>query len=485
MNGGASILAWTMVAAVVVAGAQAEVPAYDTYTLQVHDPGGGDHSQSAWYRDLDGDGRRDVISLLTAGQVRVFRLGPEGYPATAGETWTLPETAAWLDVADVTDDPGLEVLIGTTRGIACYRQRAGRFVPEPVTLAEAEQVFAQATVRWPHMRGWFRSLAGEKYERGLPVVQAGRVVLWQREPDGGYTPGEAVELTETEEVNREPVWLVGRWNELYEPRWAAGDASPRWLNFARKADDPSRRQKRQSNEPAQRLLDHLAAKGNFQEKGMSTDTDIDGDGRNDALLFLMQRELHMKTAFHLLLRRADGQLPEQADQVLNVNGAPVAWAPLVDVDADGRGELLTIEMRDLPTSMRAAAEMLLAGQVDCTLVVRRFDGKRFVPRPAAQMDLKAVPGFPVHVLAVNGDFNGDGRPDLRVFTSPTRVEVYLSAPGGRGLFERQAQLRFDAPGESYIDEVLDLNGDGLADVTMYERQSGRLRVYVSRKGAGR
>jgi hypothetical protein len=80
-------------------------------------------------------------------------------------------------------------------------------------------------------------------------------------------------------------------------------------------------------------------------------------------------------------------------------------------------------------------------------------------------------------IFIEGDFNGDGRPDLLVRRSDTQWNIFPSTTDGRW-FAPQPVLTFEAPARGYV-EINDLNGDGLADIIWHEPDEHRLSIFMS------
>jgi hypothetical protein len=83
------------------------------------------------------------------------------------------------------------------------------------------------------------------------------------------------------------------------------------------------------------------------------------------------------------------------------------------------------------------------------------------------------------LIAVEGDLNGDGRPDCVVARLPTLLQIYFST-AGRGFFQEKPSLevRPAVEGEITLD---DLNSDGLSDICVSSQEERRISLFLSTK----
>jgi hypothetical protein len=225
--------------------------------------------------------------------------------------------------------------------------------------------------------------------------------------------------------------------------------------------------------------------------------DVDGDGREDLVLWQLTGNLGFKTdicIFPSTLRStatedgrgANGQLPEQPTQVLRCRGFPIPlgstrqWSPVHDLDGDGIRELVLLEFKPDILSANGVVETFLSHGIDWVLTIRTFHGGAFSGSPDASVEVKGI--LPAEVLGgwtffIDGDFNGDGRPDFLVRRTETQWNFYFSTTDGRW-FAPQPAMTFDAPTKGYL-EIKDLNGDGLSDVVWHEPDEHMLSIFMS------
>jgi len=218
--------------------------------------------------------------------------------------------------------------------------------------------------------------------------------------------------------------------------------------------------------------------------------DVDGDGREDLVLWQCRGKLDFKTDIYVFLRGADQKLAERPTQTLHCRGFPIPIgsvkdpSSVADLNRDGVCELILLEPKTVVFSPNGLLEMALSHTVDWSLTIRSFhSGRGFSGDSDASvtvttlMTLEDLGEWPI---CIQGDFNHDGRPDLLVRRSETQWNVLFSTtdPARRDWFAPQPALTFTAPTHGHL-EINDLNSDGQADIIWHEPDEHRLSIFMS------
>ncbi len=444
----------------------------------------GEASQSGWgvspsWWDLRAGKRFDMVLVQPSGRIEIFRQGPNGFAAEATQAWQLPADTALVGSVHLgKDDPDAVLFISTARGWFYYPQKDGAFLADPVPLLEERQVYARATLLRP-TADWIQPL---RWGRGLPLLPDDRNEVVKRLFDN---KGGTVQLGD-------PIPLNSRWSDLSDQHsglawshwgasaWSLGGRSGGWLCLRTTVSDKPKEDKQdeQDKDPVQRVYDAMP-KGHLWDSRLVR-CDVNGDGRTDAVIWSVNTEIQRQTTVQLFLVGADGRFRDQPDQVRRASGMPAVWDSLVDINGDGKLDLLMVEPRKMPTSMHEAIEMLVSGEGDGRIAIQPFETKGFARRPTFRLDARMTLNRS-RLIDLGGDYNGDGRKDILVWRAPTEADVYLSRTSGE-LFERQPGLRFRAPAFSFV-EAQDLNGDGIDDPVFNNYDDNEYAVYLSRRSA--
>lgn len=431
------------------------------------------------FSELDGDGMADLIVVSPAGEVYVFRQGRRGFPAEPTERFTFPKGTAWYSQRDIDDDGNLELVISTGDGLAYYSQNDGVFDTNPKPLIEVEQVFSGNHVEFTGYVGnkqasWIKAAKGS-----WPVLLSDRVIMYEPHEEHGYRPGVTTELEEE----------TSMWGERARG-WSLGGGEAYFFQTRTVSKVPSEETVKKPEE-VHAYIKRMVEKVKDNESGEhgTERKDIDGDGAEDLTFWYWRwKAYQQKLTFMTFLRRADGGLPEEPDQILRYRGFPrimYADSCFVDVNKDGLQDIVTVRFGDKPKSVRTLLEMATSEGLEWIVTVRFFrKGEGFPQRPDYKKRFTGImPMFDqvIQIIRIQEDFNGDGLPDLRIRRSPTDVEVFFSSAEGAAvgdLFSRRPDLHFDVPMGSWL-SVHDANADGIPDLQMTHFDKGLLTVFLS------
>lgn len=450
-------------------------------------------TMAAELADVDGDGRADLVTLVTRGLPPDERRSVEvrwgaasaGLAAQPELRVPLAVAAGAYDIGPLDERDGDELVLLHADGVTAL-SLAGR---EP---------------RWTALRTPMATAAPAGDERGSdrlrllrPALGPGRLLV----PGLGDTAllgpgGEVLGVLRTGAranyfLPPRPGPLIGE-NELElffdVPRLEVADVDGDGLAdvvsagrhelrvFRQRADgrfgpDPDRSQ------PLRLLdeLDHVRNSG-----GVRVDVrDWDGDGRADLLVAHASGGLLRATTRTRLHRNRDGRWDLDApDQVFERSGG-VEIDELLDLDGDERPDLVR---SFLPLGLLDLARLFVQRsiQVEATLHRNGGDG-RFEEQPWLRRQLSVAFDFetvrPKGFFPTLGhDWNGDGHRDLLSGGDGAALEVWLGGPRHR-FATTAARQALETGGRL---RAGDLDGDGLPDFVLYDARSPGAAVRVGR-----
>jgi len=424
--------------------------------------------------DIDNDGLIDLLAVVPLERkLQVYRQQRSGFTTTPDQTIALPEHTAWVGSYDVDAHPGKELLLSTAAGLVYLRQNEGVFEPSLRTLIEARQVFLTE----------YPQIMPEPAESGdandvIPVVFEDHAVLYEKGQDYEWRPGRTLDLRMTQT----------RWQREHLD-WMAGANPSHTVSIRtqfRTNDDQNRVEEREAENAAiQKLIDDIRADADSSSYGVKRQ-DVNGDGRQDLVLWKSQRDMHPKSTVLIFLRNREGRLPERPTHVLRGSGVPIrvdqehGISPMWDLDGDGKCELVLVALKTRVTSWSGLVDMALSGGVDWVFTVRSGRNGDYSGGPDFQMDMTSRTPSDKSVewmFSIDGDFNGDGRKDMLLERSSDQYDLYLSDTD-TGFFRREPPLSFRAPVDAWTD-IADLNGDGISDLLVQERRVSRITVFLS------
>jgi hypothetical protein len=425
--------------------------------------------------DIEGDGRCNLLVIDTAEKKLLnYRQRPYGFTNSPDQVIPLPPQTAWVAPCDVDAHPGLELLMSTATGLFYCRQNAGLFELERHPLIEVSQGFTNYDLPTLTLLNTNKTGTNDL----IPVIFAGQAVLYHRNRAYEWSAGPALALDV-----KQTAWSLNRY--LWRDYWALGANPAHSLDVEQSFRAKPEPDQEPENEAIRKIIADM--KKNAPASPPQLDrVDVDGDGREDLVLWQASGLLDFKTDVYIFLRGADQKLPEQPTQVLHCHGFPIPIGStkkrslVHDLDGDGVGELVLLEIKTRIISESGLVEMAVSHRLDWALTIRSFHHGAFSHSPDASVPVTGI--LPSEVLAgwpflIQGDFNGDGRLDLLVRRSDTQWNIFCSTSDGHW-FASQPAMTFDVPTRGYI-EIQDLNGDGLSDIIWHEWDKPNLSIFMS------
>lgn len=500
----------------------------------------------AEFADIDGDGRTDVIQAVTFGMppverrfVRVHVQSADGaIPARATLELPIPTQSAAYDLADVLPTPGVELLLLRPRGVDVVsfdRDESGALQGRTTEMRLPTQ----------------RTIGVTSDERGLDRLSMTTSALG--EETVLVVPGlsEIFLLSNTGELLAEiesgsrgnyfvepPGFMLGE-SEIQifldAPRLSIGDCNGNGrvdllvttrhelLVFHQREEggfDGAASERTALGRVS--LADHIRGSGTVRTAGR----DVDGDGLLDLILSETRGGLmDANTNTYIYYNRGGGWDLDAPDHTFS-SGAALSADHLVDIDGDGKLELLHAE---IPISVLELIEMFLTAAIDANLSVHGLDrDARAATRAATQTTAQTTAqtttqttaqtttqttaqtttresaaeakpsaeeqawfevklGIPLDfetsrpagfMPSASQDWNGDGFTDYITSTDGTKIEIYLGSRE-RGWRKRSAEQDVSTEGQL---RTGDLNADGLTDGILFNtrRMDQPLKLLTNR-----
>ena len=482
------LLIMTMCLLRIAGPASADVPTFSKHTIDA--PTGAAPGFDIYWADVDGDGLKDLF-ILPRGQEQVFlfRQTPSGFAAAPSQVVNFPDGTAWFGVWNLDGAPGSRLLFSGPGALRFYPQVNGCFAQDAKALLDGDQVFT-----------------GKSSLKALPLGQpgSGRVLVPMILADRirFYEVDDSLKLRLTEEARLDLSHSV---TDARVNQWSAGQNASHAIVVETVARGPTATDKAGSpmaeNPSIETMQRRMRETSGFIRSRVET-CDLNRDGRQDLVLWSLFGGLEPKTMIAVFLRQANGSLPSEPSCAIRYPGAPVrlnaardSVSVLADVDGDGRPEIVLAKPKPLAISIATLIETYMNKGLEFTVAIWRYEDRNgFSGQPdfglpvTTKLPLSALGGDLVSLgtyewlrslIAVEGDFNGDGRPDCVVARLPTLLQIYFST-AGHGFFQEKPALevRPAVEGEITLD---DLNRDGLSDVCVSSQEEHRISLFLSTK----
>ncbi len=477
--------------------------------------------QSGWTEDFDGDGRRDLIvavhSAARGRELLVFLQSASGrFPAQPTSRVEIKRDIVAFDMADVRDEPGVELLFWTRSGCFGYSTSRSGYVGNARRLLHHDLLTdvpsrkdisrlrgamdldgdgrPEIVAPGPHGFGIFARSADAADASGFTQRSLVRLDVHTRKPEstrrnrvvvgvgvGGSRPNTPEHLRDL--VIVKPAADGGSGVLLAEDRWLPA-LLVRELDGDGRLDVLVARDRRievRLQDATGRYPATPSWTGEIAGDGPIWCVDVDGDGLDDLIAGDSQAKQDATLRFYR--HRGATFFAAQPDQAMRFSGYGVQ-PKIVDIDADGNAELVVSSFAIPVTGA------LGGGRVDRTLLIYRSEEptseadapnarRLFARRPAGRYEesftAKEFKGLGQRIT-FDADLTGTGRRDAvlverdgaivaRRVTDAMEIE---SQPFWRFLPERWI-LEVD---------VDDLDGDGISDFVL--RHHRGFTVLVSR-----
>ena len=433
------------------------------------------------HRDLDGDGRTDLV-LLTPTEAWIWKGRPTGFPARPDAKVSLPKGAAMFDFGRPRDTKGEELIVRTSDA---YWALPWSGEPAKLAMPSGPGLPARSSnILW---RGFFRDLDLDRKADFIDVSLAGyhirygagdEQVLPVRLIESARTTGEAISARY---VARYAIsaWTDGNFNGDMRPDFAVETATGLrvYSGDAKGRFDPAR-------------FEDVKIPG--AEDAEISYPDLNRDGQTDVLAVRLKKGRAV-----VLMGHPQHGLRQPFKFELSVPGSmrpPV----LADLDGDGRPDLALpyVPKPSFADAVRVVArgEFLVKVPVFLNRGGKRPFGAsadRIVTLPVrVRMGTDETGRLKLSGLIVveyGGDLDADGRKDLVVTETTSRLAVYRGV--NKTVFREEVWIHLAIPDCAAFDSVIsfaaDLNGDERSDIILHYRGGGRrpdqVHLLLSRK----
>ena len=458
-------------------------------------------------QDLDGDGRMDIFIVHTSiGEddevikwFTVFWQGEEGFVNSRSQTWEADGRAAAVDIGDVYGDAKGEIGFLAGEGIFVYYQNDGLFSVEPVRVVEERSLLGLVETEDIPVWNFIVDLNGDKKD-DLIVPQVGVYAIYLRDGDGyrragspqirmsfslgddsdqggnenglqddGQVPPLRVTYRAarliTEDFNRDgEVDLIAVWRDNLDV-------------FLQKEGDftaePDERLKMEISPPQQQESDFSRVSLRLKE--------MNGDGILDivGLKSRFRGPTDIQSQVQIFYGGGEEGYPSTPNKIIVAEG--IADPLFQDLDANGVVDIIMPQMKfDLTTIIR----VLTTRSIDMGLVIYLGDDEGEYPtKPSLIRNLSlGVNPFArrggIPLFRMDGDFNGDNRPDMLVEGGEDELLLFWGGADGSPSPNAGLKLKVKKPDQV---EIADLDGDGASDIIAIYEAEGNMIVLLSGK----
>ncbi len=449
--------------------------------------------------DLDGDKKLEILVSITAGtppnekrRIQVFHVGANGYEAQPRWTLDVPAGASAFDTGDVDGDGAAELLwIYRTRVSAV--DFTGTGPGEERTLADKGCGVCWADRTKAPVLDLARDWRGDAAV-DLMLPGDGEFRFFERR-DGAFVAAETVAVEMERDLNsaqatksesygfsltatiKVPEWaLVDYDNDRDADLYVVGNERI-WV--VKQTDG------RFETKPATSRFFKIRSEQDWKRQDVTVSThvrDLDGDGFGDLVFNKFGGSITNFSSDIRVFRGGAAGLPTSPTYTRQFKGFS-GLLKFADADRDGRVDLIA---PGVEVSIGKVIRVLTVKKLDMEYGLYRCDGPQlFAQEPTQKFDV------PFHMSTgdendfsgtppeYGQDFDADGKPDLLIGVSPDEI-VVKTGKGGLDFSGPTASIKTPAPNGA---EVMDLDGDGRADLLMWygtASRQGQLKAFLSR-----
>jgi hypothetical protein len=315
---------------------------------------------------------------------------------------------------------------------------------------------------------------------GLPIIFNNHSVIYEIDENDNFKAGRRVELVPESEIEKE----VRR-------SWSLGAKESSEVRIRNKMQDRIGKDEKEEsageNESIRKLIEGLKKNNDWYRYGIE-EKDVNGDGREDLVLWYSKGNIEVTTIVRVFLRGEDDKLPEKADQILRLDGMPIRIGDkkrqrsiFMDINGDGLEEIVLVKLKKMLLSVDSILEAAISKGLDCVLTIRSYEsGKGYSNKADFQLDVTTelpVNSWLTDYITFDGDFNSDGKTDIIIKRSSSQSDIYLSMPG-EGYYSRKPQIQLEKPGEGHV-AAEELNGDGISDIYVIDFENKVMTIFLS------
>ena len=462
--------------------------------------------RSVLSHDFDRDGRNDLLIVHTSiekdGETlkwfTVYWQGDEGFKDSRVQTWEADERAAAVDVGDIYGDPQGEIAFLAGDGVFVYTQDDGIFSKQPILLLEEKSLLG--LVPEEDIPEWnFILDLDDDGKDDLIVPQIGRYIIYLRDENGYRRAGSPrIHMSfslgaESDRQAREDERQDSQVPSLRVSYRGAGLTSADFDGDGVKdliavwRDNLNvylQKSGRFEDEADKRMKMELSSKEE-RESGISQVSLRLEDMNNDGILDIVglksrfRGPTNIQSQVHIFYGRSGADYPAVPDKIVVAEG--IAAPILQDLDGNGVIDVIMPQMKfDLATLIR----VLTTQSINMGLVIYLGDTQGDYPTQPSQisnLSLEVNPFAPrggEPIFRMDGDFNGDQRPDMLVGAGDNELSVFWG--GGDGSPSPGADLKLKVKKPDQI-EISDLNRDGASDIIAIYETEGKMIVLLSGK----